>query len=157
MKLLIIFVLLNVVNVIIQTIKSIITIKGGKGISAIVNALAYGFYTVVIIYMVCDLSTTTKALIVGLVNLIGVYLVKWFEEKLQKDKLWKIELTVPKIAKNELSAELEKFGISHNYIDNIGKYTLFNCYAPTQKDSQFVKDLAKRYKAKFFAIETKNL
>ena len=40
-KLLIIFIVLNVVNVIIQTVKSIATIKCGKTMAALVNAIAY--------------------------------------------------------------------------------------------------------------------
>ena len=37
MKLLIIFILLNIVNVIIQTVKSLATIKCGKTMASIVN------------------------------------------------------------------------------------------------------------------------
>ena len=54
-ELLILFIVLNAINVVIQTIKSLCTINCGKTIAALVNALAYGFYTVVVIYMVCDL------------------------------------------------------------------------------------------------------
>ena len=45
MKLLILFIVMNILNVIIQTIKSIATIKCGKTVAALVNALAYGLYT----------------------------------------------------------------------------------------------------------------
>ena len=41
-ELLITFIILNIVNVIIQTVKSIATIKCGKGCAAAVNAIAYG-------------------------------------------------------------------------------------------------------------------
>ena len=44
-NLLLVFIFANIVNVIIQTIKSLCTIKCGKGMAALVNALAYGFYT----------------------------------------------------------------------------------------------------------------
>ena len=86
-KLLVIFIVLNALNVIIQTVKSICTVKCGKISAALVNALAYGLYTVVLVYMVCDLSTWLKAVIVGGCNLIGVYIVKLLEEKMQKEKL----------------------------------------------------------------------
>ena len=45
MNLLLIFIVLNILNVIIQTYKSLITIKSGKLAAAIWNAIAYGFYT----------------------------------------------------------------------------------------------------------------
>ena len=84
-KLLIIFITLNVVNVIIQTVKSIATIKCGKVMAALVNAIAYGLYTVVVVYTVCDLPLWLKVVVVGVANLIGVYVVKWGEEKSRKE------------------------------------------------------------------------
>ena len=65
------FVGLNIINVIIQTVKSICTVKCGKGVAALVNALAYGLYTIVTIYMLCDLDLWVKAGVVALCNLIA--------------------------------------------------------------------------------------
>ena len=93
-KLLLVFIGLNIANVIIQTVKSIATVKCGKGVAAIVNAVAYGLYTVVTVYLMCELSLGLKALIVAVCNLVGVYVVKFFEEKARKDKLWKVEATI---------------------------------------------------------------
>ena len=107
MKLFVIFVVLNVLNVIIQTVKSICTIKCGKVGAALINALAYGLYTIVLVYMSCELDLWTKAIVVALCNLIGVYVVKLIEEKMRKDKLWKIELTVK--ADTAESLEIEGF------------------------------------------------
>ena len=45
MEMLIIFIVLTILNVVIQTIKSIATIKCGKWAAALVNAVAYGLYT----------------------------------------------------------------------------------------------------------------
>lgn len=88
-KLFITFVILNIVNVIIQTVKSLATVKCGKTIASIVNAVAYGLYTVVVVYTVCDLPLWLKVVVVGLANLVGVFVVKLVEEKSRKDKLWK--------------------------------------------------------------------
>ena len=95
MKLLIIFIVLNIVNVIIQTFKSLATVKCGKTVASIVNAVAFGIYTVVLVYMNCDLLLWQKVIVVALTNLVGVYIVKLIEEKLRKDKLWRIECTIP--------------------------------------------------------------
>jgi uncharacterized protein YebE (UPF0316 family) len=95
MKLLIIFIVANIINVVIQTIKSICTINCGKWTAAWVNALAYGFYTYIVILMSADLPLLSKCIIIGLCNLIGVYVVKAIEEKMAKERLWKIEMTVP--------------------------------------------------------------
>jgi uncharacterized protein YebE (UPF0316 family) len=156
-KLLILFIALNVVNVIIQTVKSIATIKCGKILAALINAIAYGLYTVVVVYTVCDLPLWLKVVIVGVANLIGVYIVKYFEEKARKDKLWKVEATVSAQYAERLHNELSTVKLSHNYIDNIGKYVIFNVYCETQADSIKAKTLLDYYHAKYFVSESKIL
>lgn len=156
MKLFVTFVILNIVNVIIQTIKSLATVKCGKGMAAITNAVAYGLYTVVVVYMVCELPLWLKVVVVGACNLVGVFVVKWFEEKAQKDKLWKVEMTVGDTSRLRLSAELEKAGISFNFT-LCHKWALFNCYCSTKEESHKVREIGKKYKAKFFAAEGKVL
>lgn len=155
-KLLITFIVLNIANVIIQTFKSIVTIKGGKGAAAIINAITFALYTVVTVYMLCDLPLLWKSVIVGLCNLIGVWIVKFLEEKSRKDKLWKVEVTVKKgFSADLLQTELENSDIPFNYID-INKYILFNIYCETQKESQIVKQFISKLDAKYFVSETKN-
>lgn len=155
MKLLIIFIVLNVINVIIQTVKSLATVKCGKTVAAIVNAAAYGLYTVVVVYMMCDLPLWAKALIVGLANLVGVYVVKLFEEKARKDKLWKVEATVQVI---DPYFEFCSEGISCNYLTtNRPNEFIINCFCATQKESATVKKILDKYNAKYFVSESKNL
>ena len=156
MSLLWTFIILNVVNVIIQTVKSIATVKCGKGMAAIVNAVAYGLYTVVLVYTVCELPLGLKAAIVAVCNLVGVWVVKWLEEKARKDKLWKVESTIPSSQAPQMLEDCKYYGLTYNYID-IGKYYLFNFYCPTQKDSENVHKLLKSYDAKYFVSESKTL
>ena len=155
--LLLTFIILNILNVIIQTVKSIATVKCGKTAAAIINAVAYGLYTVVTVYMMCELELWLKALIVAVANLIGVYVVKLLEEKARKDKLWRVESTVEKCYRDELHESLLRIDISHNYIDNVGRYAVFNIYCPTQKESAIVKEILNKYNAKYFVTESKNL
>ena len=152
------FVGLNVVNVIIQTVKSIATVKCGKSVAALVNALAYGLYTFVVIYMTIDgLNIWVKAGIIALCNLVGVWVVKFIEEKSRKDKLWKVEATVYEPYTESLHCELNKMEVPHNFIENVGKYSVFNIYCATQKESAIVKNLLEYHKAKFFVSESKSL
>ena len=155
--LLLTFIILNILNVIIQTVKSIATVKCGKTAAAVINAVAYGLYTIVTVYMMCELELWLKALIVALANLVGVYVVKLLEEKARKDKLWRVESTVEKCYRDELHETLLQIDISHNYIDNVGRYAVFNIYCPTQKESAIVKEILSKYNAKYFVTETKNL
>ena len=156
MKLLILFIVMNGLNVIIQTVKSICTIKCGKVVAAIVNAIAYGLYTIVLVYTMCDLPLMWKASIVALCNFIGVYVVKLIEEKARKDKLWKVEMTLPPEHAEKVHTMLQLVGIPHNYI-NIEKYVLFNCYCATQAESARVKTIANDFEAKYFVSESKTL
>jgi hypothetical protein len=155
-NLLVTFIVLNIINVIIQTVKSIATIQCGKVGASVINAVAYGFYTIVTIYMLCDLPLMWKAGIVAACNLVGVYIVKWLEEKARKDKLWKIECSI----KPEDFATIKEFGelgiVPFNYID-IGKYVIVNFYCKTQNESAIVRDLLNKYDAKYFVSESKNL
>lgn len=156
-ELLITFIIFNIINVIIQTVKSIATIKCGKTVAAIVNAVAYGLYTYIVVLTVCDLPLWLKVAVVGGANLIGVYVVKFFEEKSRKDKLWKVESSVLKSVAPNLHYDLVTAKVSHNYIENVGKYTVFNIYCPTQTESQKAKEILNKYNAKYFVSESKAL
>ena len=155
--LLILFIVLNVANVIIQTVKSLATIKCGKGMAALVNAVAYGLYTVVLVYTVCDLPLMLKVAVVAACNLIGVFIVKWGEEKSRKAKLWKVEATVLRMHTNALVQHLALAKIPHNYLENVGPYTLFNIYCATQAESSKAREILNEYNAKYFVSESKTL
>ena len=155
-KLLLVFIGLNIANVIIQTVKSIATVKCGKGVAAIVNAVAYGLYTVVVVYTVCDLPLWLKVVVVGACNLVGVFCVKWGEEKARKDKLWKVEATVKPCEFEAIKTYCEVADLPFSYID-INKYILFNFYCATQKESAIVRDLLDKHNAKYFVSESKTL
>ena len=105
----------------------------------------------VVVYTVCDLPLWFKVVVVGVANLIGVYIVKWAEEKARKDKLWKIEATFDKEYLNTIHKNV---AIPHNYID-IGSHVIFNFYAENQRQTAIVKDIVKKYDGKYFVSEAK--
>ncbi len=157
MNVLILFSILTVVNVIFSTIKSIVTIKSGKTVAALVSAGYYGYYNIVLIYTVADFPLWQKVVVTFLANLLGVWLVKWAEEKARRDELWKVESTISKKEDwKSLIEKLKEYDIPCNYID-IDKYILINCYCATQKQSVLVKELLNTYHVKYFVSETKNL
>ena len=152
---LILFVILTILNVIIQTVKSIATIKCGKSAAALVNAVAYGLYTYVVFFTACDgIDLHAKALITAGANLVGVWLVKYFEEKSRKDKMWLVQATVKSCAKEEFYKKLN--GIPRSYQD-LGEYTVFNIYCATQNDSLKAKAVIQDYGAKYVALESQTL
>lgn len=154
MKLLIIFIILNIFNVILQTVKSICTVKCGKTVAAIVNAVAFGLYTVVIVFTNADLPLIQKVLVVAFSNLIGVYIVKWIEEKKRKEKLWAIRFTVKDNEGEKIINELENKDISYGY-DVRGKYIIFETFCNSKEETLKVKEIVKRFNAKYFISENK--
>lgn len=154
-KLIILFTILSIVNVIFSTIKSIITIKGGAWSASIVSALYYGYYNIVLVYTVADFPLWQKVVITAACNLIGVFIVKYTEQKARKDRLWKIELTAPTKYVNAIDEVLHD--VPHSYIQLSDKHTLFNFYCATQAESAKVKDIVDKYEAKYFVAESKIL
>lgn len=155
MNTILLFALCTAVNVILSTIKSILTVKGGKLSASFINALTYGFYSYVIVLTSADgMPIWLKMAITAVCNFVGVYLVKWIEEKARKDKLWKVELTVPTKYTNIIDFDLHD--VPHSYIKLSDKHTLFNFYCATQKESAKVKSIANQYEAKYFVAESKN-
>jgi hypothetical protein len=161
MEMLITFIVLTILNVVIQTIKSIATIKCGKWVASLVNAVAYGLYTYVIFFTSADgIDLHTKALITAFANLVGVYVVKYFEEKARKDKLWKVEATIHNEGidphYDDCLVALRNADIPHNYID-ANKYLIINVYCATQAESRVAKAILDQYNAKYFVSESKTL
>ena len=149
------YIVFNVLNVIIQTVKSIVTIKCNKWVASVVNAVAYGLYTYIVVLAASDLDLWFKIIVTAAANLVGVFVVKWAEEKKRKDKLWKVEVTVP--SKWTKAVHFDLKDVPHSYIENLGKYTLFNFYCATQKEGAKVKAIVEQYEAKYFASESKIL
>ena len=155
----IIFTIATVVNVVLSTIRSLCTIKCGKWLSALSNAICYGFYPLIVMLTAKDtVSIVVNMVITAVANFICVWLIKYVEEKARKDKMWKFECT---ILKNELSRlqELLKLGffdIPYNYID-IEKYYIVNFYCATQQQSNDIQNLFKQcnFKVKYFVSESK--
>lgn len=154
MKMLIIFALCTLLNVILATIKSVMTIKGTKISAAIWNALSFGLYSyIVILTATAELTTVEKVIVTVVCNLIGVYGVKWVEEKMRKDKMWKIEMSIHTTDLETLDDALKGLGIPHNYM-MVGKHTVFNCYCETKQQTADALEVGKLVGAKCFANET---
>ena len=153
MNAILLFIICTTINVVLNTVKSIVTVKGGKGAAAAVNAVCFGFYTyIIILTATADLSTVEKIVITTLCNLVGVYIVKLIEEKMRKDKLWKIEMTVDRIAALRVHHALGD--IPHNF-DTVHKWAIFRCYAEDKATTEKILAVAKQFNGKTFASETK--
>ena len=139
----IIFFIITLVNVILSTVKSILTVKASRKVAALINAIAYGFYAMVVKQM-ATVSTSTVVIVTVLCNLIGVYFSMWLLEKFKKDVLWKITV-IPKIdAADALKAKLIENGLGFNFYPINTKYGSqigFDIFSATQEESKIIKDI----------------
>ena len=145
------FFLISLVNVILSSTKSICTVRYGRGINVIANVISYSFYTIVVKQTAC-LPLTVTVLSTAVANALGVWLSYAVLDKLQKDRLWKVEVVVPNKFTEQLHSELKE--IPHNFIE-LGPNTLFNFYCETKADTSRIIKHCQEYKGKFFATENK--
>ena len=155
MNAIIFFALMTVINVTLSTIRSLCTIKGGKWLSAITNAVCYGFYPLIVMLTAKDTVTIwVNMIITAVANFVCVWLIKLIEEKARKDKMWKVEIAVPNEHRDIVLTTLDRQGIPHNYLE-LGSWLVFNCYCNEQKETSICVDLAKEYNGKYSAYESK--
>lgn len=145
------FFLISLVNVLLSSIKSICTVRYGRGICVTMNVISYSFY-VVVVEQIANLPLTITVISTALANALGVWLSYVILDFLQKDRLWKIEVILPKDLTSLFHIGLSS--IPHDYIE-MGPKVLFNFYCETKEDTRTVIDLCKQYKGKFFAFEAK--
>lgn len=156
-KVIIVFCICSLINVILSTLKTLIMVNAGRGSAIIINAVCYGFYTLVV-KQLTSVDYITAVTVTILANIVGVWISYKIMDLFTKDKLWKIETTFPKkenfIHNLDVWAKVNK--IPYNYID-IDKYIIVNFYSATQKDSIIIKEFIKKFNGKYFVSETKNL
>lgn len=148
----IIFFICSLINVMLSTLKTILTVKASKGVATIINAITYGFYAIVV-KQLASLDLITTVTITIITNIIGVYVSMWLLERTKKDCLWKISVTTKD---NTLVEKLEKFSIS--YVMNPVQYkkqTYYNIdvFSENQKDSSIIENILKEYKVKYNITE----
>ena len=157
MNAIIFFALMTVINVTLSTIRSLCTIKGGKWLSAITNAVCYGFYPLIVMLTAKDTVTIwVNMLITAVANFVCVWIIKLVEEKARKDKLWKVEMAIPLESSDYVINYLKQSTIPFNY-NYLGKWCMFNCYCADQSSTKLITQIAKSMKGKISAYESKSL
>ena len=158
MNILITFIILSIVNVIFSTIRSITTIKSGKITASLISGGYFAFYNIMLIWTVAEFPMWQKCLITFVCNVIGVWVVKFVEEKLRKDKLWEVRATIKSNKIDKIEEALTAVSIPYTAtITNDEAHYIVNIYCETQKDSETVKTILNKYEAKYFVSESKTL
>ena len=105
-QLILAFFISQLINVILSTIKSVLTVKGTKFTATLINTISYTLNAAVInqIGKVDDLFLV--CLFTAITNIIGVSFSLWLLDKLRKEQLWRISATVKTEFFNDLIHEL---------------------------------------------------
>lgn len=145
------FFLISLINVILSSAKSICMVRYSRGVNIIMNVIAYSFYAIVV-KQTASLPLSVTVVATAIANALGVWLSYTILDKLQKDRLWKVEVVISRDFTEQLHADLSD--IPHNYIE-LGPKALFNFYCETRADTSRVTEHCKDFRGKFFAVENK--
>ena len=147
---------MQLVNVILSTIKTILTVGASENSAVAISVVYYTFYNGLVKILtqqplVVVLTTT------AITNAIGMKIAYFILKKTKKPVLWKVEGTILGEHTAEMRKDLEDAGLSNKYMPDIGKYTEFSIYCETREESKKTKEILKKYDAKYFVAESKVL
>lgn len=145
------FFLISLLNVILNSIKSLCVVRYGRGINVLANVIAYSFY-VVVVKQTANLPLEITIFATAAANALGVWLSYIILDFLRKDKLWKIEVVVSKQHREAIHTTLNY--IPHDYLD-VGPKLLFNFYCSSKTETRDVIAQCKKYNGRFFAVENR--
>ena len=158
MQFLLLYLVLQVVYVILNTVTNIAKIKCSKLIASLTSAICYGFYVIVVVATASNQPIWVKMLLTAVTNVIGVYVGMWVMEKLRKDKLWKIEVTVTNDYDiYNLDTHLRREKISYNTVKSGNGDMIFNIYSKNQKESIIIKEAIMECKTAKYIIYQSDL
>lgn len=158
LKFIIIFSICSFINVMLNTFKTIIMYDNNKLTSSLINAVCFGFYTVIVVMMAGEMALWLKVFITAITNFVGVWTSMIILDKIRKDKLWLVQATIRPTKSDKVETALVNAEIPYTVLTtNDNKHYVFNIFCATQKDSEMVKAVLTKYEAKYFVSENKTL
>lgn len=150
------FTLIQLINVIVSTIKSILTVKAGKLTASIINAVAYGF-NVIVVKQIAGIDNVWVLVIVTVVtNFIGVYISKLLLEKTEKTQLWRISASIKSSDCADLLEELNKNNIQYFEIStNLNTRRACDIFSYSREESAIIKSIFDNYDVKYTVLINK--
>lgn len=134
------YLVLQIIYVVLNTVTNIAKIKCSKLIASITSAICYGFYVIVVVATASNQSIWVKMALTAITNIVGVYVGMWVMEKMRKDKLWKIEITIRDVIEAyRFENTLREKDISFNSVVCENGDIILNVYSKNQKESEIIK------------------
>lgn len=149
-KVMILFFVCSLVNVILSTLKTLIMVNAGRNSAIFINAVCYGFYTLVV-KQLASVDYVTAVMVTIITNIIGVWISYKIMDLFKKDKVWRITVTFKNAKDLDKCAKLlENYNIGYS---TMGGVNVIDIYSYSQKESEIVKSILKNYNHKYFIQE----
>lgn len=151
-----IFAAMQVLNVILSTIKSLVMIKGNRWGSIIANTLYYAFYSLVIKQISGIDNVWLILIITALANFFGTWLGYALLDKIKKDSLWIIEVVIKKEFIKDCKHDLNEAGLEYLGLQSTwAERESIKIYCYTKNDTSKAKPIIKKYNGKYNIQESK--
>lgn len=146
----ILFIILQVINVILSTIKSIVMIKGSKWGAIIANTIYFGVYTAVLKQISAIDNLFVLVVITMLANFFGTWFGIVITDKLRKADLWIIKTVIRIGYVKDYKKALNDAGIKYiSYQTTWDEYTAIDIFSESRTQSKKIKEILLKFKAKY--------
>lgn len=150
-----IFVILQFVNIIIATFKSVLIIKGTKGHAALINAISYSLGIFITYFVSNEISIYYSIPITFFLNLLGVYIGLFILEKIKKDQLWRISTTVKGEYFDSYIKDLRKAGVQlMPYETGRTDFKVVDVFSNSREETKKIQPIIKRYQIKYTILKS---
>lgn len=143
-----VFVAIQLVNVIISTIKSIVTVNGSRMSASVVNAVSYTFGAV-ITKLLTEQSFEVAIAVTFITNLVGVWLGKYIMDKRKPERLWTVNATVRGKEKQALEEKLRQRSIQFVLLPAENDRYLYTIFAHSKAESSLLQEILAGFKVKY--------
>lgn len=143
MNMILLFTALTILNTILQTIKSLCTVRCPSIVSATVNAITYSVYTFVIFFTTADgMPLWMKAAITAVANFFGVYVANFLFDKIfTKIVRWKVEVSVPNSSAITFHQQLSENNYEFYVCGYSSTWKAYAVFCATKAQSELLKKI----------------
>lgn len=146
----ILFIILQVINVILSTIKSIVMIKGSKWGAIIANTIYFGVYTAVLKQISAIDNLFVLVVITMLANFFGTWVGIVITDKLRKADLWTIKTVIKIEYIKEYKKALNEADIKYiSYQTTWDEYTAIDIFSENRSQSKAIREILAKFKVKY--------
>lgn len=146
-----IFIAIQLVNVILSTIKSIVTVNGSRMSASVINAISYTFGAV-ITKLLTEQSFEVAIVVTFITNIVGVWLGKYIIDKRQPERLWTVNATVRSKEKQALEDKLKSRSIQFILLPAENDRYLYTIFARSKAESSLLQEILSGFDVKYSII-----